>query len=184
MNDLIVKILSNNTLKVIGLLSKREGHLREIAAVLRISPSATHTALKKLLKINFVKAARKGNRKVFSLNQAALLLRKVKSLVNLDSILSLKAYAELGRMGSVGIYGSFAEGTNDEHSDLDLWVYGEGLDPAKVSGISSLFEKALKVETGILILNKNKLANLKNKDPEFYSRLKFTSVFTGGELFE
>ncbi|MEA3493193.1 MAG: nucleotidyltransferase domain-containing protein [Candidatus Margulisiibacteriota bacterium] len=180
----IFKMLDKNGFKVIRLLSRGDFYLREIASTLKISTSVTHSTIKKLLNLEFVEISKEKNRKIVFLKRENLLLQKVKSFINLNELLSSKAYFELSRVGVAGIYGSFADGSNDEHSDLDLWVYAERMDPAKVSKISSIFEKELKVETNILILNKDKLQRIKNKDPEFYSRIKFTSIFEGEGIFD
>ena len=181
MND-IIDLLNKNTINIIMLLSKGDFYVREISGILKISPSAVHSAIKVLLEFNFVKEVKQKNKKIYALNRDNVLLRKVKSFLNFNQIVKSKAYKELNQTGAVGLYGSFAQGANDEHSDLDLWVYGEKIDSALVSKISAKFEKEFKTETKVLILNKKKLENLKDNDPEFFNRLKYTSV-TEGEVF-
>jgi len=183
MNNLY-KIFNKNILRAIDSLSRGEFYLRGIASSLKISPSAAHAIIKKLLKLKFVTISKQQNKRIITLNTDNLFLQKIKSLINLDKILSSRAYRELCKLGAASIYGSFSEGKNDKHSDLDLWVYGEKVDPVKVSKVASLFEKELKVETNILVLNKNKLERLKKNDPEFYTRLKFTSVPKREEIFD
>ena len=180
----IINILNKNSVDILQLLSKGNFYLREISETLHISPSATHGALKSLLAFDFIKESKQKNKKVYSLNTDNILLRAVKSFINLDRIIKSKAYKGLSTLGTVGIYGSFAEGSNDEHSDLDMWVYGEKINPSLAAKYSAKFEKEFKAEINILILNKNKLENIKNKDPEFYSRLKLTSVYQGEAPFD
>ncbi len=113
-----------------------------------------------------------------------MLLKEVKSTINLNTLLHSGGYKELCQLGTVGIYGSYATGNNDEHSDLDLWFYSQKINPALVYKFSSQLEKTFKTETNILILNKKKLENIKDKDPEFYQRLKLTSKYEGETIFD
>jgi predicted nucleotidyltransferase len=180
----IIGLFNRNVIDILTLLSKGDFYLRGISETLKISPSATHAAIKRLLGFGFIKVRRQRNRKYFSIDRENILLRRIKSFLNLEKLLNSKAYRKLRLLGNVGIYGSFADGSNDEHSDLDLWVYADKINPSRVSRISSIFEKEFKVETNILILNGNKLKNLKEKDPEFYSQIRFGSIFEGESIFD
>jgi len=180
----IINQLDKNSIALIRLLSKGKYYLREISEILKISPSAAHRAIKRLLKINFLIGNKEKNKKNYSLNMKNMLLKEVKSTINLNTLLHSGGYKELCQLGTVGIYGSYATGNNDEHSDLDLWFYSQKINPALVYKFSSQLEKTFKTETNILILNKKKLENIKDKDPEFYQRLKLTSKYEGETIFD
>ena len=152
----IIEVFNRNVINIITLLSKGDFYLREISETLKFPPSAAHSAIKRLLRFGFIKVREQRNRKYFSIDRENILLKRIKSFLNLEKLLNSKAYRKLRQLGKVGIYGSFADGSNDEHSDLDLWVYADKINPGSASRISAIFEREFEVETNILILNKNK----------------------------
>lgn len=82
----------------------------------------------------------------------------------------------------MGIYGSWAEGTNTPASDLDVWVLMEKEPGAeKQAELRGALRKAVGgVELSLIFLTKGKLGELGKKDSVFYSTL-FHSYLIGGE---
>lgn len=82
----------------------------------------------------------------------------------------------------IGMYGSWAEGTNTEESDLDLWIFVKerptGLAVAKIERAVS---QALSAEVHILILDREKIADMKKSDEPFYRLFTRQSVTLEGE---
>jgi predicted nucleotidyltransferase len=48
-------------------------------------------------------------------------------VINHLTIQGCKAFQELMKMGAAGMYGSFARGTDDKNSDVDLFIFSERL---------------------------------------------------------
>ena len=84
----------------------------------------------------------------------------------------------------VGVYGSFASGTNTTLSDIDLWVLLPTYTMESELLIAQM-EKEIRTRTGhethILILTTEKLSHLKEHDAPFYTGLRETSLTLRGE---
>ena len=120
--------------------------------------------------------------RVYSPHDCAL-CRAIRLLINLERI-DLSALA-LGSASGIGLYGSWAMGTNDQESDLDFWIKADGLPD---QSILIRLQRDLSVQTGsevnLLILTPEKLDRIRKEDPPFYSSLAFNSVTLKGEPIE
>ena len=94
-----------------------------------------------------------------------------------------KAWKILHKICLCGIYGSFAQGTFDQNSDIDIWVYlsrGEG---NKIRSAIDSLAREFSRQINVVYLTKQYLVDLKKKDPEFFYRLKLQSLATHLEVF-
>ncbi len=180
---MLSEIFTKKTLKILELLFTQQTHIREIADKIDSSPGFVHTKIQLLKKHNLVKETKIKNRKVIQINHNNLTLIKIKSLINIAKLTSSKNYRKLGRIGKIGVYGSFAEGTDDANSDIDLWLFTNKNSLQFASDIRSL-EKEIGKKINLLILNNNKIKEFKKHDYEFYIRLKLTSVTNYGGIFD
>lgn len=109
--------------------------------------------------------------------------RAIRLLFNVESVdptaLNLRSATGLG------IYGSWARGTNHQDSDLDVWVRADSLPPeselAKMQRDLSLQAAA---EVNLLVLTPEKLDRIRREDPPFYNSLIYGSVTLKGEPLE
>lgn len=110
-------------------------------------------------------------------------LKATKLLLNLDRI-QIDSL-DLSWAKGMGIFGSWAEGTNTLESDLDMWVkvekYPSEFDLAKLQKDLRLMTGA---EVNLLILTSGKIEDLKVADPPFYNSLVRTSLVLKGEPLE
>lgn len=177
------KIFTKKNLKILELISIKKLHIRDIAEKVKCSPGQVYKTVQLFKKFDFVKEKKVKNRKIILLNVNNPLLQKTRSLINLYNLINSRAYKELKKFGTTGIYGSFAKGTNTPKSDIDLWIYTEKSELKLREPIRRL-EKELKATINLLTLNKRKIKYLKTKDPEFYIRLKLTSISLDGDIFD
>jgi predicted nucleotidyltransferase len=109
--------------------------------------------------------------------------RAIKLLLNLERI-DLSAL-NLSYTKGLGLYGSWAKGTNHQESDLDVWIKADSLPPennlAKMQRDLSLQTSS---EVNLLVLTPEKLERLKKEDPPFYNSLIMNSVTLKGETLE
>jgi predicted nucleotidyltransferase len=109
--------------------------------------------------------------------------RAVRLLLNLERI-DLSALS-LGFARGIGLYGSWARGTNDEESDLDFWIKADSLPE---QSILARLQRDLSVQTGsevnLLILTPEKLDRIRREDPPFYNSLILSSATLKGEPIE
>jgi predicted nucleotidyltransferase len=110
------------------------------------------------------------------------LSRAIKILLNVSSL-------DVGRfhksVKGIGLYGSYAKGTNTEKSDIDIWIKVGGIPSEhKIAEMEHGLGKRLGKDVHILVLDRKKLARLKANDPVFYYSLAFGSFILWGEGIE
>jgi len=105
----------------------------------------------------------------------------VKRLLNTDLVTS--ALHKPAWASGIGMYGSWALGTNTEESDIDLWVYVKTLPKGvMVAELERKVSRAVSAEARVLVLTKEKLAGLKSSDEPFYRSFVKQSITLEGEF--
>jgi predicted nucleotidyltransferase len=123
---------------------------------------------------------RKGQK--YYVNDQAL-TRSIKILINLNN-LRWETITEKW-ISSAGLFGSWANGTNTDESDLDIWIKVDKYPPEyKLNS----FYKNLSIksfsEINLLILTPEKLRNIKKYDLPFYNSLINSSLILEGDTLE
>jgi len=109
--------------------------------------------------------------------------RTIKLLLNLERI-DLSALS-LGSARGLGLYGSWARGTNHQESDLDVWIRADSLPPESVlARLQKDLSQQTDSEVNLLVLTPEKLERLKREDPPFYNSLVLNSITLIGDSFE
>ena len=109
--------------------------------------------------------------------------RAIKLLLNLERI--DKSTLSLGSARGLGLYGSWARGTNHQDSDLDVWIRADSLPPeSELARLQRDLGLQADTEVNLLVLTPEKLERLKKEDPPFYNSLVYNSVILKGELIE
>ena len=179
----MIELFNKTTIKVIRLLDGGPTHLRDISARLETSPGYISKILDTLNKQGITEETKERNKKIIRLNDGNVLFRRIKAIINIENILTKKGFRRLNKDHNLGIYGSIADGTNDEYSDIDMWIYGVKID-SSIQPIIRELENELKRKINLLILNKKRLESIKDNDYEFYLRLKLGSFSTKGGIFD
>ena len=177
------KIFNRTTMQLMDIIAMNPTHIRDIAERLDASPGHIHNIIQFLKENDLILEKKEKNRKIIYINSKNALIKKIRSLINIWKLLETKSFNRLRRFGPIGVYGSFANGTNDEHSDMDLWVY---TDEKLISfqDILRALENEVNVKENLLVLNRNKISELKKEDREFYMRIKLTSTIFGEDIFD
>jgi predicted nucleotidyltransferase len=85
----------------------------------------------------------------------------------------------------LGLYGSWARGTNHQDSDLDVWIKADSLPPeSELARLQRDLSLQAGSEVNLLVLTPEKLERLKRDDPPFYNSLVTNSVTLKGEPLE
>jgi len=171
MNELI----TNKNIEIINIISKKELCIREISEKLNCSPGTVHKAVKLFKKNNLIIKKKEKNKIIIFPNRESVIYQKIKSLININLLINSKNYKLLKKNGPIGVYGSFAKGTDDKYSDIDLWIYSKK-SLIKIREIVTKLEHELNEKISMIIINDNKLEKMKKEDLEFYNQLKFTSI--------
>jgi predicted nucleotidyltransferase len=177
----ISNIFTKTNLRILDLIDKEPSHIRDIASKLKISPGKVQQAINLFRKHNFILEKKLKNRIEISLNKKNVIIQKIKSLINYSKLTSTRTYNKLEKLGKIGLYGSFNKGTDDKESDIDLFIQTDKKE-LEITPMIRELEKEMKRKVNFIILNKEKIKQLKENDPEFYIRLKLTS--TKGDLFD
>ena len=112
--------------------------------------------------------------------------RAIKSFLNLERLSSAKIVGivrkTIPEAKGIGVYGSWLSGTNDEKSDLDLWVkMRRRSDPAALARAARLCREALGgIEVELNQITDADIADLKGRGEPFYFSL-FNSFPLWGE---
>ena len=107
-------------------------------------------------------------------------VRGIKILLNLNKF-DLKIFKKYKFVDSVGLYGSCAKGTNNNESDVDLWIKISRALSRDLAGLTAGLRKQCP-DLNVLILTDKKISSLKKEDNLFYSSLYFGSIVLYGDI--
>jgi predicted nucleotidyltransferase len=112
--------------------------------------------------------------------------RVIKLLLNLEKLdpptLDMEPYDEPKGLEGLGLYGSWANGTNCLDSDLDVWISSDSLpDEMGLARLQRDLSLRAGTEVNLLVINQQKLAELKINDPPFYNSLIMNSLTIKGK---
>lgn len=111
------------------------------------------------------------------------MVRAVKVLLNLDRVGFNPANFNWVR--GMGIFGSWAQGTNTHESDIDIWIKVDAYPPEKeLAKLQGNIRKVTGCETNLLVLTPQKILELQARDTPFYSSLVKTFIVLEGESIE
>jgi predicted nucleotidyltransferase len=117
--------------------------------------------------------------RVYHLNTTAR-TSAIKRLLNVDLVLCVlnkPAWAS-----GIGMYGSWAEGTNTEESDIDLWISTETLPSGiLVAELERDISHKISTEVHVLVLTPGKIAGMKRSDEPFYRSFVKQSITLEGD---
>jgi predicted nucleotidyltransferase len=107
-------------------------------------------------------------------------LKKILNIERLHAAIPLPAWAD-----GIGVYGSFAQGTNTIKSDLDLWVRVRDL-PPELTGATAEREwsKILNLEIHLLILTPEKIHSLAETDKPFWQSFTLDAIVLEGTGYD
>lgn len=169
----LAKIFTPLNLALIKELNKEKGSVRELAERIGCSPGKIHQGLTTVQEL--IIEERIKNRRIISLDTSKALTKQIKSLLNLNSLLSTKAVEALKKEGKLLLYGSYARGEDDGESDIDLLLLSKKSEMELRQKIRTL-EQEMERKVSLLIMNQEELERLKMRDPEFTSRVQHAII--------
>lgn len=109
--------------------------------------------------------------------------RAIKLLLNLNRIDLEKL--DLSWVSSLGIFGSWASGTNTQESDVDIWIKVDQYPSEyQLSQVQKEFMNMTDSEVNMVILTPQKFERIKKTDKPFYNALIRNSIILKGEPLE
>jgi predicted nucleotidyltransferase len=140
---------------------------KEVREATGLSSGATNQALRELAGEGYIKQEKKGRMSFYSVDLSNPLIAQYKVLLNVASIYPLIRDLEEYAIKIV-MFGSMAQGTNIEESDIDLFVLTNT--PEKVAALVSRGDFAEKIQ--LVAKKPTEWASLKKKDPVFYEEVE------------
>lgn len=169
---LLLKSYFNNTShqQILAFLANHPGQTyfgKEVKEATKLSSGATNQALRELAENGYIQKERKGRMSFYSVDLSNPLISQFKVLSNIVAIYSL--IQELrDRCIKIVLFGSSAQGTNTEESDIDLVILSNT--PREVSELISNSNLAEKIQ--LIVKKPVDWAALKKKDPIFYEEVE------------
>lgn len=112
-----------------------------------------------------------------------VLTRQIKILININrarSIISLPPWAR-----GIGLYGSWAGGTNTTESDLDIWITADTLpEQLVIASLERTWRKNCSCELHLLILTPEKIQALKTRDQPFSASFLRSAITIEGTGYD
>ncbi len=162
------------------LYSSSKESIRGIARDAGVSPGQVHKYLSILQKNKLAGGG------VVTGHPIVVGLRLLENLIFLENhgVVASIIRSQLPHVRGVGLYGSWARGTNDEKADIDLWVLTEKMPSDLTVG---KLRRTLQEKTGksmdLIVLTSEKLKNLKARNQTFYYALVNSLKLWGTELW-
>jgi predicted nucleotidyltransferase len=140
---------------------------KEIVMATKVSKSAVNEALKELAKDKLVLQEKKGRMSFYSVDLNDPIIRRLKSTENVSL---LKPLIEQLKKNSqkIILFGSFADGTNVEDSDIDLFILSD--QPDSVQKVIQKSPLAEKIQPAIK--KPSEFIGLDKKKPLFYQEIE------------
>ena len=153
----------------------KEFHIREIARKLMISSSTAKISLDKLKKEKFITEKKITNLRIFKSNIENKLIQERKKTINIDMITKSSILEKIQNPTSIVLFGSFAKGTNNEDSDIDILIITNNKKPIDLLDIKGH-------ELQIIQLTPLEWKEKVKKDKPFYHEVITTGIPLIGEL--
>lgn len=156
--------MDNKTLKLFIEAPEREFYVREIARIMKKSPTTISKYLKKYEKDNILKSEKKFNHLVFKANDSEE-FRQIKLSYNLKIIKSsglVDFLVQEYEPETIILFGSFAKAENNKRSDIDLLL----VTGRKKEINLEKFEEGLGHKIQLFVHSKAEIEKIKEKNPE------------------
>lgn len=172
----IMNKFSKKSLELLAFLVRRpltKMYGREIARSVNMSVGGVNQILRSLAKENMLNVEKKGKMVFYTVNMENPEIKQFKILLNISELSPLinKIKRDSER---IILYGSCAEGTDTEKSDVDLFVLTEKKDAVKEK--IRLFKTSRKIVP--IIVDRSEFTKMKEKDKAFYEQ-----IVSGKELW-
>lgn len=141
-NPYLISTNHQKVLRFFVLHQEQSFYEREIARKAGLSPSSTHYVLARLYRASVINRKQNGRMYFYSVDKANPYLKEFKVLTNLLLIEPLVEELK-GLSHKIVLFGSWAEGSDNEDSDIDLFIVSS--EKEKVLSIVNKFSYSAKL---------------------------------------
>lgn len=165
----------------------KEVYVKELAHLLKIGPTGANNALRTLEKMGLLYKIERARAHFYSLNNESVIVKSLKVayfLARFEDTRFVGRILELDEgLISLCIYGSFADGTFDEKSDLDILIISQR-EKSVFNSLVLEMEKLLGLEINTEVFTLLKWKRVKEEDRGFYQEVVSSHLLLyGSELF-
>jgi predicted nucleotidyltransferase len=168
--DIFEALFSASQARVLLFLARNSGKAffeREIVDAANVSRSAVNMAARALHENGLIHRERRGRMNFYRVNEIHPFILQFKKLDTLASIEPM--LAELRPLSrQIILFGSRADGTNVETSDIDLFILSA--EREKVMKIIGRYGMKLPIQA--VVMNNQELVEMKEKDAAFHAQVK------------
>jgi predicted nucleotidyltransferase len=155
----------------------------QVARQLKISPSSANNALKNFAEKGFLVVEEKGFARLYRLNKENEAVKSLKRAYGIDFVQVVKPEEKIRAIDpnalSIALYGSYASGSFDEESDIDLIVITPSKKELYVKVIREL-EDDLGKELNLTIFRLSEWRKLAKEEDAFYKNVASNNVLLYG----
>ena len=178
MSKLLDKLFGSRTrARLLGWFFAHSGEsysVRQLASILGDDPSNLSKELAKLEELGILISSRERNLKRFQVNQECAFGPELKGLVQKTTGIMGRLRSALQAAKGIGfafVYGSFAKGTENAESDIDLLIVGD-IDLDKLDRIFIGLEKAFGRTVNYVLYNKREYETKKAEGNAFLQEVR------------
>lgn len=154
-------------------------HVREMARLLRLTPTTVSKHLNQLYKNGFLIKKQERGHLLFRANTGSNSYKDAKIYYNIKSVrdtgLIENLDKELHYPAAIVIFGSYSKGENDKNSDIDLFI----LSNRKKEISLEEFERKLKAKVQLFIKNKSEFIKLQKENKNLVNSILNGIVIKG-----
>jgi len=162
----IINIYNKTNWKILEAVKYDRLNLRDIARKLGMSPAAIHNNLRILGGYNLISIEKEKNQHLVIPNADNFYYRSIMRVINYCKIRDCKAFGALEKLGVIGMYGSYAAGSDEKSSDIDMFIFTEAGE-IEVRAAANKLSQQMNKEINLLMLNRRRLDNLKKMITSF-----------------
>jgi len=156
-------------------------HLRELSRKAKVSIYSTKKIADELVNQKILIQTKQGNQRLLQANMENQLVKQLKITFSIKKIQDCNIIEfleeKIPAISSITLYGSTAQGKDDENSDIDLLIIGQ-----KTKIDMSSYEKKLNKEINLLIMKWSEWRVHAKKDKPFYREIIKDGIVLFGEI--
>lgn len=162
-------------------------YANEVSKKLKVSPSSANNAVKHFAEKGYLIKEEQGYTTLYRLNLGNSIVVSLKKAYGLEFVISAKPEDILLRSDpgiiSLALYGSYADGTFDEHSDIDFLIVTQSKKETLLPAIRELEDK-LEKEVNVVFFRLSEWRKLANDRDAFYKNVVANHVLLYGSGIE
>ena len=156
-------------------------HLRELSRKTNTSTYSTKTIIDELVNQRILLEKKQGNQRCMTSNMENQFFRQIKIAFSIkkiqDSQIIQHLEEKIPAISSIILYGSTAQGKDDEKSDIDLLIIGQ-----KTKIDISKYEKVTNKEINLLIMKWSEWRQHANQNKPFYREIVKDGIALLGDI--